>query len=120
MINWSWFLLNLFHSLHFFLLLNKQHYLNACSETGLKGNFLSNSISEIESFKCDTFDLALCSYALYFFPDYIEQISHYLKKDGILYLSVPVGVERVEFNAHRVFDVKTFYKNIQELILKIE
>jgi hypothetical protein len=29
-----------------------------------------------------------------------------LQKDGILYLSVPVGVERVEFNAHRVFAPK--------------
>ena len=44
----------------------------------------------------------------------IDQIFKILKKDGILYLSVPVGVERVEFNAHRVFDVKTFYTNIQE------
>ncbi len=27
-----------------------------------------------------------------------------LRNDGIFYLSVPVGIERVEFNAHRVFD----------------
>jgi hypothetical protein len=30
-----------------------------------------------------------------------------LKKDGILYLSVPIGKERVDFNGHRVFDVRT-------------
>jgi SAM-dependent methyltransferase len=27
-----------------------------------------------------------------------------LRKDGVLYLSVPIGVERVEFNGQRVFD----------------
>jgi SAM-dependent methyltransferase len=27
-----------------------------------------------------------------------------LKKDGVFYLSVPIGIDRVEFNAHRVFD----------------
>jgi SAM-dependent methyltransferase len=27
-----------------------------------------------------------------------------LKVNGVFYLSVPVGIERVEFNAHRVFD----------------
>lgn len=27
-----------------------------------------------------------------------------LKEDGVFYLSAPVGIDRVEFNAHRVFD----------------
>lgn len=27
-----------------------------------------------------------------------------LKKGGIFYLSVPIGMDRVEFNANRVFD----------------
>ncbi len=27
-----------------------------------------------------------------------------LRKSGVLYLSVPIGNARVEFNAHRVFD----------------
>lgn len=30
-----------------------------------------------------------------------------LKPDGILYLSVPIGSQRIEFNAHRVFRVQT-------------
>ncbi len=33
-----------------------------------------------------------------------------LKKDGIFYLSVPIGVERVEFNANRVFDPRSILK----------
>ena len=30
-----------------------------------------------------------------------------LKKGGILYLSVPIGRQRIEFNAHRVFAIRT-------------
>ena len=30
-----------------------------------------------------------------------------LREDGVFYLSVPVGIERVEFNANRVFDPRT-------------
>lgn len=30
-----------------------------------------------------------------------------LKKGGVFYLSVPIGRERVEFNAHWVFDPRT-------------
>ena len=60
----------------------KQLYLNACSETGLQGNFISDGISAINSINAKSIDLVLCSYALYFFPEYIEQISRILKNDG--------------------------------------
>ncbi len=30
-----------------------------------------------------------------------------LKNDGVFYLSVPIGIDRVEFNAHRVFDPRS-------------
>jgi len=33
-----------------------------------------------------------------------------LAKDGLLYLSVPIGKERIEFNAHRVMDISTILK----------
>jgi SAM-dependent methyltransferase len=33
-----------------------------------------------------------------------------LKKDGLFYLSVPIGIERVEFNANRVFDPRVIIK----------
>lgn len=39
-----------------------------------------------------------------------ENIAKILKKNGLLYLSVPVGIERVEFNANRVFDPETIVK----------
>ena len=37
----------------------------------------------------------------------IENMARILRPGGVFYLSVPVGVERVEFNAHRVFDPNT-------------
>jgi hypothetical protein len=34
----------------------------------------------------------------------LANMASILKQDGLFYLSVPIGVERVEFNANRVFD----------------
>ena len=34
----------------------------------------------------------------------IENMSKLLSREGVLYLSVPIGIERVEFNANRVFN----------------
>ena len=36
----------------------------------------------------------------------IKNITSMLKKEGIFYFSVPIGKQRIEFNAHRVFSVK--------------
>lgn len=41
-----------------------------------------------------------------------------IKKGGRLYLSVPVGRERVEFNAHRVFYAQTIADAFSDLTLK--
>lgn len=43
----------------------------------------------------------------------ISNMSRILRTGGVLYLSVPVGIERVEFNAHRVFNPNTIV-NIAE------
>jgi hypothetical protein len=37
----------------------------------------------------------------------LDQLKRMVKKSGRLYLSTPIGPERVEFNAHRVFSAKT-------------
>lgn len=37
-----------------------------------------------------------------------------LKPGGILYLSVPIGLQRIEFNAHRVFSIKTILDMAQD------
>ncbi len=60
----------------------KHLYLQACDEVDIKGKFLGRGISEIEKIKNNTIDLIICSYALYYFPDYIKHISRILKEDG--------------------------------------
>lgn len=46
-----------------------------------------------------------------------KQIQKKLKKGGHLYISVPVGRERVEFNAHRVFYGSTIIEQFNQLQL---
>jgi SAM-dependent methyltransferase len=45
----------------------------------------------------------------------LENLAKMLRPSGILYLSVPFGVERIEYNAHRVFDLRTVCQLIQPL-----
>ena len=40
-----------------------------------------------------------------------------LQPGGKLYFSVPVGIERVEFNAHRVFAPETILRTMDDLRL---
>lgn len=42
-----------------------------------------------------------------------------LKKDGVFYLSVPIGIDRVEFNAHRVFDPRSIVKLATQYALRL-
>jgi hypothetical protein len=46
-------------------------------------------------------------------------IASLVKSSGTLYVSVPVGAERIEFNAHRVFDPDTILRLFQDQGLKI-
>jgi len=50
----------------------------------------------------------------------LENLQKILKKGGVFWLSVPIGVERVEFNAHRVFDPRTIHKLALDLGLELE
>ena len=42
--------------------------------------------------------------------DALKNIRKFLTKDGILYISVPFGPQRIEFNAHRVFSLDYLFK----------
>lgn len=48
----------------------------------------------------------------------IQMIHKVLKRDGHFYLSVPIGPQRVEFNAHRVFNLE-YLVNIITPLFKI-
>lgn len=43
----------------------------------------------------------------------LENLHKILKKDGLLYLSVPIGKQRIEFNAHRIFSIEFILKLIE-------
>ena len=44
----------------------------------------------------------------------LNNLHHILKKGGKLYLSVPIGPQRIEFNAHRIFSVGYLLKCFDE------
>jgi SAM-dependent methyltransferase len=44
----------------------------------------------------------------------LKNIYEMLKKDGKFYFSVPIGPQRIEFNAHRIFSVKYIIELIQD------
>jgi ubiquinone/menaquinone biosynthesis C-methylase UbiE len=46
-----------------------------------------------------------------------KELSRVLKKNGLLYLSLPVGKERICFNAHRVCSPKNVTKYLENLKL---
>ncbi len=75
---------------------------------------LMNPIKEIENY-CDSLSClhALEHFGLGRYGDPVDphgfksglvNMTRLLKTDGVFYLSVPIGVDRVEFNANRVFD----------------
>ncbi|OLE51091.1 MAG: hypothetical protein AUG51_24855 [Acidobacteria bacterium 13_1_20CM_3_53_8] len=47
----------------------------------------------------------------------MASLARVLKPGGRLYFSVPIGIERVEFNAHRVFSPKTILQAFNKLRL---
>ena len=48
----------------------------------------------------------------------LKAMQRVLKPGGCLYIGVPIGKERVEFNSQRVFDPSTIVEKLDELTLK--
>ena len=61
---------------------NETPYLDTCRRAGLRGSFRLQDVIPLKTFAPGTFDLILCSYALYFFPQAIGTISQLLKQNG--------------------------------------
>lgn len=62
----------------------KKVFLETCREARVQGRFLEGDALQIENFSVRTYDLILCSYALYFFADIIPATSRILKENGTL------------------------------------
>lgn len=45
----------------------------------------------------------------------INNIAKILKKGGVFYFSVPIGAQRINFNAHRVFSIKYLLEMLSDL-----
>ncbi|MGV8059585.1 MAG: class I SAM-dependent methyltransferase [Smithellaceae bacterium] len=61
----------------------KPFFLDACKRAGYAGTFSSSGINHIKKYSTASFDLVICSFALYFFAGMIPEIARILKKDGI-------------------------------------
>ncbi len=57
-------------------------FLAACQRAGIHGRFFSTGAPILKAFTDRSFDLILCSYALYFFPEVIPEIARLLHKKG--------------------------------------
>lgn len=62
----------------------RSHFLDACRQAGIRGRFYPSGASLVRSLPPGSFDLVLCSYALYFFPHIIPFLSRVLREGGIL------------------------------------
>jgi len=54
----------------------------ACVRAGYRGTFSSAGVNEIKKMAAGSFDLIICSFALYFFTGMISHIARILKKGG--------------------------------------
>src|SRR4030042_6881963 len=58
-------------------------FLEACKRAGYAGTFSASGVERIKKYPTASFDLVICSYALYFFAGLIGEISRVLTKEGI-------------------------------------
>jgi SAM-dependent methyltransferase len=93
--------------------------------------FIRDDATELAVFKDDSIDSLSCLHAAEHFglgrygdpidPNgcfkLVKSLERVLRPGGRLYFSVPIGRERVEFNAHRVFAVQTIVATLSKLSL---
>lgn len=82
----------------------REMYLSACRRAGIQGNFSARCIQSIESIPSQTIDLVVCSYALYYFPEFISHIARILCKDGMFVT--------ITHSMHHLDEFKAFVKHV--------
>jgi len=60
----------------------EEHFINACRESGFTGEFCLSDEVFCKRFPDESFDLVLCSYTLYFFPEAVPDIARVLRPNG--------------------------------------
>jgi len=58
-------------------------FVKACTDAGYTGDFCLSDNAFCRKYPSDSFDLVLCSYALYFFPDAIPEIARIVRPGGL-------------------------------------
>ncbi len=61
----------------------RDFYLESCEIAGIKGNFNGFGVESLVKIPDNTYDLVICSYAMYFFPWAVPDIARILKPDGL-------------------------------------
>ena len=75
-------------------------YFQSCESAGINANFRSNGINYVRELDDNAYDLILCSYALYFFPEVIKDISRILKEDGVFIAITHASPHMLEFTSY--------------------
>lgn len=75
-------------------------YFQSCERAGLNADFRSNGIDHVRELDDNAYDLILCSYALYFFPEVIKDISRILKEDGVFVAITHASPHMPEFTSY--------------------
>ncbi len=78
----------------------KPMFLDACRRAGMRGLFFPGGASVLKTFADRSFDLINCSYALYFFPDAVEDIARLLRRKGIF-----IAITHHQRNAGELIDL---------------
>lgn len=74
-------------------------FLQACAHAGARGHFIPDHVSFITTLDDRSFDLILCSYALYFFPEMIRHIARILRPGGVF-----TTITHDSYNMGELFD----------------
>ncbi|MHB8137668.1 MAG: class I SAM-dependent methyltransferase [Smithellaceae bacterium] len=75
-------------------------FLEACKRAGYAGTFSSNGVGTIKKCPDASFDLIICSFALYFFVEMIPEISRVLKKNGTF-----ITITHDQCNMHELISI---------------
>lgn len=82
-------------------------YLESCKTIGMEGRFSGQDENVIMAMPTNSIDLIICSYALYFFPETIPEISRVLKPSGIFVAITHSGNHLAEIDSFisETFDI---------------